>query len=142
MKRLKRISCVKFGKVFRLALLLVGLALSSDLCAAAVSEVAERVYTAADIKITDAQRKAAETFYRGKTIEWVSYTDPGSGTEMMLRVMAKYLPKYIPGNPRMGSVQFMRGGGGLLSANYLYSRAPKDGTVIGQISAGTHRAYV
>ncbi|MBI4526269.1 MAG: hypothetical protein HY695_20925 [Deltaproteobacteria bacterium] len=56
--------------------------------------------------------------------------------------MMKYLPKYIPGNPRMGSVQFMRGGGGLLSANYLYNRAPKDGTAIGQISAGTHRAYI
>ena len=142
MKMLRRIRYIKFGKVFTLAVLLVGIGLASDLCAGDAPEVAERVYTAADIKITDAQRRAAEGFYRGKTIEWVSYTNPGSGTEMMLRIMAKYLPKYIPGNPRMGSVQFMRGGGGLLSANYLYSRAPKDGTAIGQISAGTHRAYI
>src|SRR3989304_2458811 len=137
MKKLKRSQCVKFGRVFMLTVLLLGIALSSDLYAAAVSEEGERVYTAADVKITDAQRRAAEAFYRGKTIEWVSYTDPGASTEMMLRIMMKYLPKYIPGNPRMGSVQFMRGGGGLLSANYLYSRAPKDGTALGQISAGT-----
>ncbi|MBI4529767.1 MAG: hypothetical protein HY695_38705, partial [Deltaproteobacteria bacterium] len=77
------------------------------LASAVLAAEAERAYTAADVKITDAQRKAAETFYRDKTIEWVSYTNPGSGTETMLRIMMKYLPKYIPGNPRMGSVQFM-----------------------------------
>lgn len=109
---------------------------------AAMPAETEKIYKASDVKITDVQRKAAEVFYRGKTIEWVSYTNPGSGTETMLRIMMKYLPKYIPGNPRMGSAQFMRGGGGLLSSNYLYNRAPKDGTVIGQISAGTHRNYI
>lgn len=116
--------------------------LAGPLHGAAESGDSEKVYTAGDVKVADVQRRAAEGFYRDKTIEWVSYTNPGSGTDTMLRIMMKYLPKYIPGNPRMGSVQFMRGGGGLLSANYLYNRAPRDGTVIGQISAGTHRAFI
>jgi len=142
MIRLRTIGCINFGTLFTLTVLVVGMALSPDLFAAAVSEEAVRAYTFADVKITDAQRRAAEDFYRGKTIEWVSYTNPGAGTEVMLRVMMKYFPKYIPGNPRMGSIQFMRGGGGLLSSNYLYNRAPRDGTMIGQISAGTHRSYI
>jgi tripartite-type tricarboxylate transporter receptor subunit TctC len=128
---------------WRAALSLVWLIGNGFLAAAhGAAEEPARVYTAADVKISGAQRKAAETFYKGKTIEWISYTNPGAGTETMLRVMMKYLPKYIPGNPRMGSVQFMRGGGGLLSSNYLYNRAPRDGTMLGQISAGTHRSYI
>jgi len=142
MKKLKRSGWVRFSKISMLAVLLLGIALSSDSYAAAVSEEGEKVYTAADIKITDAQRKAAEAFYRGKTIQWVTYAQMDGSTGMMLRILMKYFPKYIPGNPRMGSAQVLVGGGGLVSANYLYNRGARDGTEMGQISGGTHRAYI
>ena len=45
-------------------------------------------------------------------------------------MIAQYLGKYIPGNPSV-VVQNMPGAGSLRSANYMYSGAPKDGTVIG-----------
>ena len=109
---------------------------------AAVPEETEPVYTAADVKITDAQRRAAEAFYRGKTIQWVTYAQMDGSSGMMLRILMKYFPKYIPGSPRMGSVQVLVGGGGLSSSNYLYNRAARDGTEIGQISAGTHRSPI
>ena len=73
----------------------------------------------------------AEDFYKGKQIKIISssattYADYS-------RIMAKYMPRYIPGQPTM-IVQLMPGASGLIAANYLYSSAPRDGTVI----AGTH----
>lgn len=123
-----------------IAVMLLGMAYSSSLSAAA--NPPGKVYTASDVKITGSQRRAAEAFYRGKSIDWISYTRPGSSTDIMLRLMIKYLPKYIPGHPKMASVKYMRGGGGRLSANYLYNRSSRDGLVMGQISGGTHRNQI
>jgi len=74
---------------------------------------------------------AAEEFYKGKQIKIISssattYADYS-------RILAKYMPRYIPGQPTI-IVQIMPGASGLTAANYLYSSAPRDGTVI----AGTH----
>ena len=74
---------------------------------------------------------AAEDFYKGKQIKIISssatlYADYS-------RVLAKYMPRHIPGQPTM-IVQIMSGASGLTAANYLYLNAPRDGTVI----AGTH----
>ncbi|HWG04449.1 MAG TPA: hypothetical protein VG271_05495 [Beijerinckiaceae bacterium] len=74
---------------------------------------------------------AAEDFYKGKQIKIISssattYADYS-------RILAKYMPRYIPGEPTM-IVQIMPGASGLTAANYLYASAPRDGTVI----AGTH----
>ena len=41
--------------------------------------------------------------------------------------IARYIGKYIPGNPTVVP-QNMTGAGGLRMANYLYEVAPKDGT--------------
>ena len=89
--------------------------------------------------LSDEDRKKAAAFYQDKTISWVTYTSPGDGTDAMLRVFTKYLPRHIPGNPRMGEINYMRGGGGTISANFLNTRAPRDGTVIGQVLAGIAR---
>jgi tripartite-type tricarboxylate transporter receptor subunit TctC len=117
----------------------LGIGFSRHVHSAVAAAEAERAYTSRDIAITDAQRRAAESFYRGKTLEWVTYAKPDGSSGVMLRLIQKYLPKYIPGNPRVGSTLVMVGGGGLLSANYLYNRASKDGTMLGQLSGATHR---
>ena len=49
--------------------------------------------------------------------------------------MARFIGKYIPGNPTMVVVN-MPGGGGILAANYMAQVAPRDGTVIGIVSQG------
>ena len=48
-------------------------------------------------------------------------------------MLAKYLPRHIPGNPTV-VVQNMPQAAGLAAANHMYVRAPRDGTVMASIS--------
>jgi tripartite-type tricarboxylate transporter receptor subunit TctC len=73
---------------------------------------------------------SAADFYKDKTI---SMMVSGAGTyEVYARLIAKTMPKYIPGNPVI-VVKPMSGAGGLKVANYIYNVAPKDGTEIGAV---------
>ena len=49
------------------------------------------------------------------------------------RLIARHLSKYIPGNPTI-IVDNMAGAGSIIAANHTFNAAPKDGTVIGNIS--------
>ena len=74
-----------------------------------------------------------ENFYRGRTLTiLISYT-VGGGYDLYARVLARYLGKYIPGHPTIVP-ENMPGAGGLRASNFLYSAAPKDGSVIGTFS--------
>lgn len=68
-------------------------------------------------------------FYRGKTLSLVVSTTTGTSYDLMGRLLARYLPKYIPGAPAI-VVQNMPGAGGIVAANYMYNVALKDGTVL------------
>lgn len=74
-----------------------------------------------------------QSFYSGRTISVVIGTSAGGGYDLYARVLAKYLGKHIPGNPTIVP-QNMPGAGTLRAMMYLYSVAPKDGTVIGTFS--------
>ena len=54
----------------------------------------------------------------------------GSGYDINARLLARYLPKYIPGNPSV-IVQNQPGAGSLTMTNQLYAGGPFDGTAIG-----------
>jgi tripartite-type tricarboxylate transporter receptor subunit TctC len=69
-------------------------------------------------------------FYKGKTVQLVVGYGPGGGYDVYARVLSRHIGKHIPGNPTV-VVQNMPGAGSLRAANYLYSAAPKDGTVFG-----------
>jgi tripartite-type tricarboxylate transporter receptor subunit TctC len=71
-------------------------------------------------------------FYRGRTIQLIVGFGPGGGYDLFSRLIARHMSKFIPGEPAI-VVQNMPGAAGLTSVNYLYSVAPKDGTVIGSI---------
>lgn len=58
---------------------------------------------------------------------------PGTGNDVWGRLIARHMPGQIPGKPHI-VVQNMPGAGTINAANYLYNRAPKDGTVFGTIS--------
>jgi tripartite-type tricarboxylate transporter receptor subunit TctC len=75
---------------------------------------------------------AQSDFYRGKTVTLVISSSAGGGYDVMGRTIARYLPKHIPGNPRV-IVTNMPGAGGISATNYLYRSAPKDGTFIGAV---------
>jgi hypothetical protein len=57
----------------------------------------------------------------------------GGGYDGAARLTARYLGKYIPGNPAF-VVENMPGASGIKATNYLYAAAPKDGTVIATVN--------
>ena len=57
----------------------------------------------------------------------------GNDYDIGARLLAKYLSKQLPGQPTI-VVQNMPQAAALASANYIYLRAPRDGSVIGGIS--------
>jgi len=73
------------------------------------------------------------SFYNGKTVRIVVGFSAGGGYDQYSRVIARHLSKYIPGNPAV-IVDNMPGVGSIIAANHVYNAAPKDGTVIGNIS--------
>jgi tripartite-type tricarboxylate transporter receptor subunit TctC len=82
-----------------------------------------------------AAQDAVEQFYRGKSINLYVGSSAGGGYDTYARVLARYVSKYIPGNPTFVP-QNMPGAGSNKLAGYIYSVAPKDGTAIGAIFPG------
>ncbi len=76
---------------------------------------------------TGAQADAIADFYRGKSVVLNVGTSPGSGADIVARLVARNLTRHIPGHPNV-IVRNMTGGGGLLIFNHLYNKAPQDGT--------------
>jgi tripartite-type tricarboxylate transporter receptor subunit TctC len=74
--------------------------------------------------------QADAAFFRGKDITIGIPSDAGGGYDAAGRLIAQYLSKYIPGNPRI-IAQNVPAGGGLVLVNILYNTAPKDGTYMG-----------
>lgn len=85
--------------------------------------------------IAPATADAVADFYRGKQIRVIVRTLPATDYDAYSRLLARFMGKYIPGNPSMVVVN-MTGGGGIIAANYMAEVAPRDGTVIGIVSQG------
>ena len=77
-----------------------------------------------------AQAQSVEEFYKGKTVNLAIGFSAGGGFDLYARHLARYMGKHIPGNPIIVP-QNMAGAGSLRVANFLYTAAPKDGTVFG-----------
>ena len=71
----------------------------------------------------------AEDFYAGKQITMLGGFGVGGGYDNYARLIARYMPKYIPGNPSI-VVQNLPAAGSLVAMNTLANSSPKDGTVI------------
>jgi tripartite-type tricarboxylate transporter receptor subunit TctC len=69
-------------------------------------------------------------FYRGKTINFVIGSGEGGAYDLGGRLMARYLARYIPGNPTLVP-QNMPGASSVRAASYIYSVAARDGTAFG-----------
>jgi len=74
-----------------------------------------------------------EDFYKGKSIRLIIGFDPPGGYDLYGRAAATYLGNFIPGKPTVVP-QNMPGAGSKTAARFLYTAAPKDGTVIGIVS--------
>ena len=82
-----------------------------------------------------AAQESVEQFYKGKQVQIVVGSSPGGGYDTYARLLARHLGDHIPGNPAV-VVQNMSGAGSNRAAGYVYSVAPKDGTVAGAIFPG------
>jgi tripartite-type tricarboxylate transporter receptor subunit TctC len=77
----------------------------------------------------------AADFYAGKTIDFIVGGDVGGGYDIYARVVARHLNRFIPGSPTIVPKN-QPGAGSGRAASFLYSVAPKDGTVIGAVFPG------
>jgi tripartite-type tricarboxylate transporter receptor subunit TctC len=72
-------------------------------------------------------------FYRGKTIRMLIGYGPGGGYDLYGRLVAEFLPKYLPGHPTI-LPENMPGAGSFVAAKYMAAAAPRDGTVLGSLA--------
>ena len=69
-------------------------------------------------------------FYKGRQITVIVGSSAGGGYDIYARLLARHMPKYIPGNPSI-IVSNMPGAGSNAAVAHIYNVAPKDGTFIG-----------
>lgn len=74
-------------------------------------------------------------FYKGKNVDLVIGASPGGGHDIYARTIGRHIGRYIPGNPNLVA-RNMPGASSRRAAEFLYARAPKDGTAFGAIFPG------
>ena len=83
---------------------------------------------------TATQSAAQGPFYKGKRLTLLVNFDAGSATDIDARVFARHFIKHVEGAQQL-IIQNMAGGGGANGTQYLGEVAPKDGTVVGFLTA-------
>ena len=79
---------------------------------------------------TPAQADDSAEFYRTQPLSIVVGYAPGGGYDQTARLLAKHLPRHLPGTPNI-IVRNMPGAGTVVAANHVNNAAPRDGSVIG-----------
>ena len=79
--------------------------------------------------------QAPQPFYRGKQIVMLIASGAGGGYDTYARALARYMPKYIPGNPTIVPKN-VPGAGGLIAANTLYNNTAADGLSFAALTNG------
>lgn len=76
-------------------------------------------------------------FYQSKTIRIIVGFTSGGLYDQYARILARHMPKHIPGNPTI-IVQNMPGAGSLTATNYVYSVGKPDGLTLGMPGSGIY----
>jgi tripartite-type tricarboxylate transporter receptor subunit TctC len=77
--------------------------------------------------------QAQESFFKGKTMHIIVGGPPGGGFDTYARMIARQMPKHIPGHPAI-VVDNMPGAGMMIAANHVYKIAKPDGLTIGHFT--------
>lgn len=80
------------------------------------------------------QASAADPFYKGKRLSLLINFAAGGPTDIEGRLFAKHIAKHIEGQPNL-IVQNMDGAGGVVGTTFLGEVAPKDGSMVGYLTA-------
>src|SRR4026209_149457 len=76
-----------------------------------------------------ASEPGAQEFFKGKQVRIILGLSSGGGYDRAARLVARYIGKYIPGNPDL-VVQNMPGAGSVTAANYVWGVAKPDGLTL------------
>jgi tripartite-type tricarboxylate transporter receptor subunit TctC len=82
-----------------------------------------------------AHAQSVEDFYRNRIITILVGFTAGGGYDLYARLLGRHMGRHVPGNPAI-VVQNMPGAGSLKATQFVYSVAPKDGTVLATVSRG------
>jgi tripartite-type tricarboxylate transporter receptor subunit TctC len=91
---------------------------------------------AATLSAQTAAAQSVEEFYKGKNVNLLIGFSAGGGYDLYARHLARHIGRHIPGSPTI-IPQNMAGAGSLRAASFLYSAAPKDGSVFGTFARTT-----
>jgi tripartite-type tricarboxylate transporter receptor subunit TctC len=80
-------------------------------------------------------------YYEGKVLKMIVGFTAGGGYDRMTRLLAKHLPKHIPGKPTI-LVENMEGASSIIASNHLYNIAKPDGLTIGTFNRALPFAQV
>jgi tripartite-type tricarboxylate transporter receptor subunit TctC len=94
------------------------------------------VFTALLSGVARPALSSVESFYSTHSISMIIGFGVGGGYDLYARLISQYMRRYLPANPVIVP-RNMEGAGSLRTVNYLYSAAPKDGSVIGTFSRTT-----
>ena len=76
-----------------------------------------------------AQAQTPDAFYAGRKMDMVIGYSPGGTYDLYARLVARHLSAYLPGQPNIVP-RNMPGGGSRTAVAWIYSVAPKDGSVL------------
>ncbi len=80
--------------------------------------------------------QSVEQFYRGRNVTMFIPSAPGGVNDIAGRMVARHLPKYLPGQPNI-TPKNEEGAAGIAMANRMYNSTEKDGSVIAIIERAT-----
>jgi tripartite-type tricarboxylate transporter receptor subunit TctC len=88
---------------------------------------------AAMLSVPPAAADDVVDFYKGKMASLYLGYPPSGAYDIYARLIARYLTKYVPGNPQF-IVRYKPGAASLNLVNELYNVMPRDGSVIGMFA--------
>jgi tripartite-type tricarboxylate transporter receptor subunit TctC len=83
--------------------------------------------------LSNSNAQTVEQFYKGRTMTIVVGFATGGAYDPYARLLARHLPKHLPGTPNV-VIKNMQGAGSVIAANHLYNVSPKDGSELGVIA--------
>lgn len=94
------------------------------------------IATALTVAALGAAPAGAQAFQQHKMLTLVVAGSVGSAYNSYGRVLARFMNRHIPGNPDI-IVKNMHGAGGNMAVEYMHAQAPKDGSTLFLLTAGS-----
>ena len=75
-------------------------------------------------------------FYKGRTVTIVVANAAGGIYSIFGQMLQRHFSGHMVGHPTV-VLSYMTGAGGVRAANYIYNAAPRDGSMLSLLSAGS-----